>query len=764
MRLSARSLVALSLFSCVGQSCSQPTDLKGAPPSTSTDAVVYGTDDRRDYYDSSNETLRQLTRESIVALINPWTIDASDPEHVQFAGPTLAESHQLCEGERFGEQPTAAFCSGTLIDDDLVLTAGHCVNPANTDCAAEVRFVFNYYLDSATSLAPITTADIYGCQEVVAFAQGNVGVQTLDFAVVKLDRPVSAQRRPASVNVNSSAVAQRTSVSIIGMGSGIPAKLDDGGKVIDPRSSVRDFFTASTDSFGGNSGSGVFDSAGRVVGILVRGSRDYTNLGNCNVVNTLPDVGSGEGEAVTYVARAIDQLCQSGWPSERLCNAAASCGDGQCTGTEDVTSCPQDCTATCGNDRCEAGETQSCPQDCGTGISSGWTCEASYFGAGDGCDCGCGALDPDCEDPTQQLFNCAAGELCSAQGTCAPASAGEDWTCEPSYFAANDGCDCSCGAFDPDCADPTQSLYGCQDGQRCGPTGQCEDASGWICNPDFYDANDGCDCGCGVLDPDCAKEGQQLFGCAPSETCNAAGSCEEASVPAEWTCDPAFYAAQDDCDCNCGAYDPDCNNAELTVVGCLSGVCASDGTCGGSGCAHVETAGRSKAPPWFALLLLPALLAVARRRAAAFVGLLAMGLAAQIACVTETEQADPKPTAQEVTAEAKRRAQAQAAERVAQEKVASAMGAASTTPAAPAEEAPSGDKRPDGAACDNAGQCAGGVCEGKGCGPGEGVCASRERICTKDHRAYCGCDGKTFYGSGSCPGGRYVARRPCEAM
>jgi hypothetical protein len=37
------------------------------------------------------------------------------------------------------------------------------------------------------------------------------------------------------------------------------------------------------------------------------------------------------------------------------------------------------------------------------------------------------------------------------------------------------------------------------------------------------------------------------------------------------------------------------------------------------------------------------------------------------------------------------------------------------------------------------------------------------RPCTRDLRVYCGCDGQTFEGSGSCPARPFSRRGPCEA-
>ncbi|MEZ4366156.1 MAG: hypothetical protein R2939_07690 [Kofleriaceae bacterium] len=81
---------------------------------------------------------------------------------------------------------------------------------------------------------------------------------------------------------------------------------------------------------------------------------------------------------------------------------------------------------------------------------------------------------------------------------------------------------------------------------------------------------------------------------------------------------------------------------------------------------------------------------------------------------------------------------------------AGACAAAATTPGA------------DGAACLAAADCASGVCEGLGCdASAPGVCAPAQRACTRDLRAYCGCDGQTFRTSGSCPGRRYARAGAC---
>jgi len=59
----------------------------------------------------------------------------------------------------------------------------------------------------------------------------------------------------------------------------------------------------------------------------------------------------------------------------------------------------------------------------------------------------------------------------------------------------------------------------------------------WTCNDYWYNALDGCDCNCGVWDPDCDVDGQWLYGCpSQDDTCTNQGNMPvcvaDASIPA----------------------------------------------------------------------------------------------------------------------------------------------------------------------------------------------------------------------------------------
>jgi hypothetical protein len=237
---------------------------------------------------------------------------------------------------------------------------------------------------------------------------------------------------------------------------------------------------------------------------------------------------------------------------------------------------------------------------------NGWKCPAAAWGGGDGCDCGCGATDPDCKSAqscTAPLCNAAECKVChDSSGRTVPCTnALHEWTCDPQRFGSADGCDCGCGAPDPDCADKGCSGYGCRDAAcaRCTDSSYASDklvgcgaADTWKCDLSHYGTGDGCDCGCGVRDPDCAaSDGCTDPGCQSDkcEYCHRGDSadpradddyqiCDPPGDAKGWTCgsatDPAWANAE--CDCGCGRPDPYCRlkqQKSCVASGCETATC-----------------------------------------------------------------------------------------------------------------------------------------------------------------------------------------------
>lgn len=326
--------------------------------------ALHGEDGRQDLNQVDAET-RAFALGSVVAMFNEVYLreTAAGYEYV-YPEETFESVYGVCPDERFATQPSWSSCSGVLIDDDLVLTAGHCMQsqygkldivPHRTPCASW-RFVFDYAYGENGTLLPIDADDVYGCRGVVAIGSdvpGTLGVR--DYAILQLDRPVQG-RTPAEVVPTLEPVTRGSGLTLIGFPFGLPMKVATGGRVIDEGLPHYPFFVSDVDTFIGNSGSPVLDEQMRVVGILVLGMHSNTTWGPaCYTVTRVPSAQAGE--EATYARLAVDHLCDRGYPSERLCGIAPSCGDLVCTAGE-TTACASDCVTTprCGDFLCDVTE------------------------------------------------------------------------------------------------------------------------------------------------------------------------------------------------------------------------------------------------------------------------------------------------------------------------------------------------------------------------------------------------------------------------
>ncbi len=231
-----------------------------------TPRVVYGEDNRVDVFETSNQNYKKLAL-STAAMIPSGSI-VYDGTKVTISSGTLS-GDGICADERFATQPTAAMCSGFLVGKDLLVTAGHCIT-SEADCNSNY-WVFDYAMsDANSSPVAISTSSLYKCSKIISRTLDR-STQN-DYALIKLDRVVT-DRSPLTYRT-SGKIAKNSEIVVIGHPSGLPTKISDGAFVRDI--SNKYYFQANLDTFGGNSGSAVFDAkTGMIEGILVRGERDY---------------------------------------------------------------------------------------------------------------------------------------------------------------------------------------------------------------------------------------------------------------------------------------------------------------------------------------------------------------------------------------------------------------------------------------------------------------------------------------------------------
>ena len=264
--------------------------------------VVYGADDRRDLFEERSPVLRNLAS-STVALVNARDLSPLNNGDFEIQGSDFGASYGLCESERFYEQKATAYCSGFLVAPDIIMTAGHCMSTAD-DCS-DTKFIFDFAY-FAPGVPPLVAQkdNVYGCQSIIHSEANGRGA---DFALIQLDRPVIG-RTPLALR-SSGQIQDKDPLVVIGHPSGLPTKIADGASVRD--SSPQGYFIANLDTYGGNSGSAVFNAQTfEVEGILVRGEADFewTNDG-CYVTKVCND-DECRGEDVTRISDAAARLPQ----------------------------------------------------------------------------------------------------------------------------------------------------------------------------------------------------------------------------------------------------------------------------------------------------------------------------------------------------------------------------------------------------------------------------------------------------------------------
>ncbi|WP_127718052.1 serine protease [Halobacteriovorax sp. HLS] len=288
-----------------------------------TEKVAYGEDNRIDVVDSRNNFRKNLAKSTATQIPNKNLTLSEDGQKYALANTTLADfmprlswGTPLCEGEKFGKQLAIGNCSGFLVGDKYLVTAGHCMT-SQDDCDGS-KWAFDYKKGEVEDLE-MEASKIYSCKTIIK--QDLNGSTQMDYALIELDRAVT-DREPLKYRKEGE-IKVGEGVVVIGSPSGLPLKIAGDSTV--QSNDTESHFSADLDTFGGNSGSAVFNAtSGEVEGILVRGAKDYATVTRtkedgssyrCMTVNFCEDGVSGYscgGEDVTKITNVgIEEAIQS---------------------------------------------------------------------------------------------------------------------------------------------------------------------------------------------------------------------------------------------------------------------------------------------------------------------------------------------------------------------------------------------------------------------------------------------------------------------
>lgn len=266
--------------------------------------VIYGDDDRHNIYEPVITPDLKNDADKVACLINKNQIQQNtDGTFTLVVSQLYGDAHGLCNDENFVNEPIIPFCSGFAVSKKFFVTAGHCVDSTTL---GNMLIVYGFRMKSKLD-ANITIAqrDIY---EPIKIVKRELEGTTNDYSVLEI-RQIFPENRITSVR-RTGKISDNDKVHVIGYPSGLPIKVTLNANIFN--NSYLNYFIINSDTYQGNSGSPVFNSASHIVeGILVRGEKDfrYIRLSNCfGSVRCPKDIGSCRGEDVSRASQFINSI------------------------------------------------------------------------------------------------------------------------------------------------------------------------------------------------------------------------------------------------------------------------------------------------------------------------------------------------------------------------------------------------------------------------------------------------------------------------
>lgn len=268
--------------------------------------AIYLIDDRKNYYEVGS--ISKAAADATVILVEALSVNSNADGSVTLPSRTAGlctpdqiqeitdSSGQTYKKEPFYDEPAPGFCSGVKIGKDLIATAGHCIRSA-AHCR-RTKFVSGFYKTAQDTQPNLTipAGKVYSCKALIARKLEGGS----DWAIVQVDRELSGM---PTATLAEKTIKKEDGVTVVGYPMGLPVKIASNGHV---RKLENSYFVANLDTYGGNSGSPVFNTSalvdGKLVieGILVRGEDDFIEVSSpCRISKRCAFDGC-RGEDVVY--------------------------------------------------------------------------------------------------------------------------------------------------------------------------------------------------------------------------------------------------------------------------------------------------------------------------------------------------------------------------------------------------------------------------------------------------------------------------------
>jgi hypothetical protein len=152
---------------------------------------IWGKDSRVDFYEIEDEQVKK-NADCVAAICKKDTLIDTNKGFFILKVKNYGKTFNLSDNEPFHHQPIAAgkLCTGVLVEEDMIATAGHCVKVMD---GTDLRIVFGFKMeDPSTPVIRVPKNNIYKGVEIIRkvlireFKKPN-------WALVRLDRKVVGQ-------------------------------------------------------------------------------------------------------------------------------------------------------------------------------------------------------------------------------------------------------------------------------------------------------------------------------------------------------------------------------------------------------------------------------------------------------------------------------------------------------------------------------------------------------------------------------------------